>query len=398
MIDPVLPSYARAPLRFVRGEGPWLETETGTRYLDFAAGIGVNALGHGHPHLVTSLKDQVDHLWHVSNLYHIPGQERLAERLVAATFADTVFFANSGAEAVECGLKMARRFHAQNGHPERWRVVTIEGAFHGRTLATISAGAQPKHLDGFGPPVEGFDQVPFGDHDAFRQAIGPETAAVLLEPVQGEGGIRVVPDVCLQGVRALCDEHGILMILDEVQTGNGRTGRFFAHEHAGVAPDILCTAKGLGGGMPIGACLAREAVGACLTAGSHGSTFGGNPLAMAAGNAVLDVLLAPGFLEDMAARAARLREGLEGLSAQFPDVIGGVRGRGLMLGLEAVVPNGALVEALREEALLSVGAGDNVVRLLPPLIIDDGHVAEALDRIAAACRRLRSAPTTEARP
>ncbi len=388
MIDPVMPTYARTPLAFVRGEGPWLHTKDGEIYLDFASGIGVNALGHAHPHVTAALKAQADQLWHVSNLYHIPGQEDLARRLTEVTFADTVFFANSGAEAVECALKMARRTHHMAGQPERWRVITIEGAFHGRTLATIAAGGQAKHLDGFGPPVDGFDQVPFGDHEALKAAIGPETAAILVEPIQGEGGIRPIPDVCLQGLRSLCDDNGILLILDEVQCGNGRTGRLFAHEHAGVAPDILCTAKGLGNGIPIGACLATEKAGAALTAGSHGSTFGGNPLAMAAAGAVLDVLLAPGFLEGVSARSQALQDGLEGLCAQFPQVAKGVRGRGLMLGIEAVCPNSAMVDAFRAEKLLSVGAGHNVVRLLPPLIINEEHVGHALDRIAAAFRTL----------
>ncbi len=387
MIDPVLPTYARADLTFVKGEGPYLLTETGERYLDFAAGIGVNALGHSHAGVVEALKAQAEALWHVSNLYGIPDQERLARRLVEATFADTVFFSNSGAEAVECALKMARRYQTAQGKPERWRVITMEGAFHGRTLATIAAGGQAKHLDGFGPPVEGFDHVPFGDHDALRAAFGPETAALLMEPILGEGGIRPVPPQCLRGVRELCDEHGVLLILDEVQTGNGRTGRFYAHEHAGIAPDILCTAKGLGNGVPIGATLAREAVGAAMTAGSHGSTFGGNPLAMAVGNAVLDVLLAPGFLDTVAARGAHLKAELEGLAAQFPHVIEAVRGEGLMLGLKLKVPNTEMVAALRDEGLLSVGGGDNAVRLLPPLIIDDAHVSEALDKIATVCGR-----------
>lgn len=390
MIDPILPTYARSQLEFVRGDGAYLETAAGTRYLDFASGIGVNALGHSHPHVVEALKAQADQLWHVSNMYRIPDQERLARRLVEATFADTVFFANSGAEAVECAIKVARRYHVAAGHPERWRLVTIAGAFHGRTLATIAAGGQAKHLDGFGPPVEGFDQVPFADHEALRAAIGPQTAGILLEPIQGEGGIKPLPDQCLQGLRTLCDEHGILLVLDEVQCGNGRTGRFFAHEHAGIVPDILCTAKGLGNGIPIGACLAREAVGAAMTKGSHGSTFGGNPLAMAVGNAVLDCLLADGFFDQVSRISQILREGLEGLAAQFPGVLKGVRGRGLMLGLEAAKDGGnlALVAALREEGLLTVGGGENVVRLLPPLIIEEAQVEEALNKLAAACQAL----------
>lgn len=393
MIDPLLPTYNRAPLTFVSGEGPYLCDETGETYLDFAAGIGVNALGHSHAHVVEALKAQAETLWHTSNLFHIPGQDRLAQRLVDATFADTVFFTNSGGEAVECGLKMARRYQIAAGHPERWRVLTIEGAFHGRTLATISAGGQPKHLDGFGPRVDGFDQVAFGDHEALNAAIGPETAAILIEPVQGEGGIRVVPDQCLKGLRELCDEHGLLLILDEVQCGNGRTGTFFAHEHACIAPDILCTAKGLGNGMPIGACLATEKAAAAMTPGCHGSTFGGNPLAMAAGNAVLDILLAPGFFERVSAIAGAFREGLEGLAAQFPDLIQEVRGRGLMVGLKIDGSNADFVRMLLDEHMLAVTAGDGVVRMLPPLIIEEGHVREALDKLAAVCQRLSARNT-----
>ena len=385
MIDPVLPTYARAPITVARGEGAWLWDEAGRRYLDFGSGIAVNALGHAHPALVAALTEQAGKLWHVSNLYLIPGQERLAQRLVEATFADTVFFTNSGAEALECAIKMARKFHSHNGNPERFRIIAFEGAFHGRTLATIAAAGQEKLVKGFGPMPEGFSQVPFGDHEAIRTAIDAETAAILIEPVQGEGGVRPVPPQCLKGLRDLCDEHGILLIYDEVQCGYGRTGRLFAHEWAGAAPDIMGVAKAIGGGFPLGACLATERAAAGMTAGTHGSTYGGNPLAMAVGNAVLDVMLEPGFLERVLAAAGRLRQRLEGLVAGHPDVVEGVRGEGLMLGLKCRVPNGTVVEKAREAGLLTVPAGDNVVRILPPLTVSDEDIDEAVRRLEAAC-------------
>jgi acetylornithine/N-succinyldiaminopimelate aminotransferase len=394
VITPVLPTYQRADLSFERGEGAWLIDEAGRRYLDFAAGIAVTALGHAHPHLVAALTEQAGKVWHTSNLFRIPGQERLAERLVAATFADTVFFGNSGAEALECAIKMARKYHSATGNPERWRVITFEGAFHGRTLATIAAGGQAKHLEGFGPPVPGFDQVAFGDHEAMKAAIGPETAAILVEPVQGEGGIRPVPPQCLRGLRELCDATGILLIFDEVQCGMGRTGRLFAHEWAGATPDIMAVAKALGGGFPVGACLATERAAVGMVAGSHGSTYGGNPLAMAVGNAVLDVMLADGFLDHVNAMANRLRQGLEGLVDAHPEVIEGVRGQGLMLGLKVRPANRDVMAAFRDQGLLSVAGGDNVVRLLPPLIIGEAEISAALGLIDQACRAL--APTAAA--
>ncbi len=394
MITAVLPTYQRADLSFERGEGAWLIDASGRRYLDFAAGIAVTALGHAHPHLVAALREQAGKVWHTSNLFRIPGQERLAERLVAATFADTVFFGNSGAEALECAIKMARKYHSATGNPERWRVITFEGAFHGRTLATIAAGGQAKHLEGFGPPVPGFDQVAFGDHDAMKAAIGPETAAILVEPVQGEGGIRPVPPQCLRGLRELCDAAGILLIFDEVQCGMGRTGKLFAHEWAGVAPDIMAVAKALGGGFPVGACLATERAAVGMVAGSHGSTYGGNPLAMAVGNAVLDVMLADGFLDHVNAMSNRLRQGLEGLVDSHPEVIEGVRGQGLMLGLKVRPANRDVMAAFRDQGLLSVAGGDNVVRLLPPLIIGEAEISAALGLIDQACRAL--APTAAA--
>ena len=385
--SPLLPTFARAELSFVRGEGPWLVTDRDERYLDFGAGIAVNALGHSHPHLVKALTDQAAKVWHVSNLYRIPEGERLAQRLVDATFADHVFFTNSGAEALECAIKMARKYHHANGHPERFRIVTFEGAFHGRTLATIAAGGQKKYLEGFGPKVEGFDQVPFGDHEALKAAIGPETAAILIEPIQGEGGVRAVPPQCLRGLRALCDEHGLLLIFDEVQTGVGRTGKLFAHEKSGVTPDIMAIAKGIGGGFPMGACLSTREAGKGMTAGVHGTTFGGNPLAMAVGNAVLDVVLAPGFLEQVERIGLLLKQRLAELRDRHPSVIEDVRGDGLLIGIKCRVPNTDLAAAARDQHLLAVPAGDNVLRLLPPLTIDDAIVGEAiakLDRAASA--------------
>jgi acetylornithine/N-succinyldiaminopimelate aminotransferase len=386
----LLPTYARSELSFARGEGAYLFTASGERYLDFASGVAVTALGHAHPHLVKTLTEQAKKLWHVSNLHVIPEQERLAERLCDATFADRVFFANSGAEAVECAIKAARRYHFKQGVPERYRIITFEGAFHGRTLATIAAGGQAKHLEGFGPPVDAFDQVTGFDIDAVEAAIGDETAGVLIEPIMGEGGMREVPVRFLKDLRALCDEKGILLILDEVQTGIGRTGRLYAHEWAGITPDIMASAKGLGGGFPVGACLVTEAVGSAMTAGSHGSTFGGNPLAMAVGNAVLDVVLEEGFLENVAQTGLRLKQRLAALKDEHDEVIEEVRGQGLMLGLKCKVPNTKLLEALRAEKLLTVQAGDNVVRLLPPLIIGEDEIELAAAKLDAACVAVKS--------
>ena len=388
MITPILPTYNRADLAFERGEGSYLIAENGQRYLDFGSGIAVNALGHAHPHLVAAVTEQAGKLWHTSNLYRIPGQQRLAERLVAATFADTVFFTNSGAEALECAIKMTRKFQAHEGHPEKFRIITFEGAFHGRTLATIAAGGQAKYLEGFGPKVDGFDQVAFGDLKLAEAAIGPETAGILIEPIQGEGGVRSASPEFLRGLRALCDAHGLLLILDEVQTGVGRTGKLFAHEWAGLTPDIMAVAKGLGGGFPVGACLATERAAAGMVAGTHGSTFGGNPLAMAVGNAVLDVVLAPGFLERVRDAALRFKQQLAMLKDEHPDIIEEVRGEGLMLGLKTRVPNTEFAAALRDRHLLAVGAGDNVVRILPPLTVSDAELAEGVAAIAAAAAGL----------
>lgn len=387
----LLPTYARVDLAFERGEGPWLTTQDGARYLDCAGGVAVNILGHAHPALVAALEAQAAKLWHVSNLYRIPEAERLADRLCAMTFADLVFFCNSGAEAMEGAIKVARKYHAANDHPERYRIITFEGAFHGRTLATLAAGGQKKYLDGFGPPVEGFDQVPFGDLDAVKRALTPETAAVLIEPIQGEGGVRVAAGAFLRSLRELCDAHGLLLIFDEVQTGIGRTGTLFAHERAGVAPDVMGIAKGLGGGFPVGAVLATADAGKGMTAGTHGSTFGGNPLAMAVANAVLDVVLAPGFLADVQRKALLFKQRLAEVRDRHPGVIREVRGEGLLIGLAAAVPNDKLVTALREERVLAVGAGDNVVRLLPPLIIAETEITEAIDRLDRAAGRVAQA-------
>ncbi|WP_377843506.1 aspartate aminotransferase family protein [Bosea sp. UC22_33] len=380
----LVPTYARAPVAFERGEGPWAITADGTRYLDFGAGIAVNALGHAHPHLVKTLTEQAGKIWHTSNLYGAPDGERLARRLCEATFAERVFFTNSGAEANECAIKMARKYHAAKGHPERYRIITFEGAFHGRTLATIAAGGQQKYIDGFGPKVDGFDQVPFDDEKALRAAITPETAALMIEPIQGEGGLRSVPARFLKLLRDLCDEHGLMLIFDEIQTGVGRTGKFFAHEKYGVTPDIMSIAKGIGGGFPMGACLATEEAASGMTLGTHGTTFGGNPLAMAVGNAVLDVVLAPGFIENVGQIALRLKQSLAELKDKHPEVIAEIRGEGLMLGLKLHTLNTDFVNEARAHGLLVVGAGDNVVRLLPPLIISEADVAEAVSRLDKA--------------
>jgi acetylornithine/N-succinyldiaminopimelate aminotransferase len=373
-----MPTYDRADLTFVKGEGMYLFDRGGRRYLDFGAGVAVAALGHCHPHLVEILRRQAATLWHCSNLYHIPDQERLAQRFVDNTFADSVFFANSGAEAVECCLKMARRYHDENGAPERYRIVTCDGGFHGRTLATIAAGGQEKILKGFDPVVDGFDHVAFGNLNEMRAAITGETAAILVEPVQGEGGIRPADVAYLKSLRTIADEFGILLIFDEVQTGMGRTGTLFAYEWAGVAPDALAVAKGLGGGFPVGACLAVEKAAKALGPGSHGSTFGGNPLAMAVANAVLDVMLAPGFFEGVDGVAELLWRRVRGVAKKYPRIIAEVRGVGLMMGLKCVIANTVLIKKLQENGLLAIGAGDNVVRFIPPLIIEERHVEEGM--------------------
>ncbi|RKE86343.1 acetylornithine/N-succinyldiaminopimelate aminotransferase [Rhizobium sp. AG855] len=387
---PLYQTYNRAPLRFERGEGVWLETESGERYLDFAAGVAVTSVGHGHPHVVGALKDQADKVWHLSNLYEVPGQETLARRLTEATFADRVFFTNSGAEALECAIKTARRYHFAKGHPEKFHIITMEGAFHGRTIATIAAGGQEKYLEGFGPKAPGFDQVPFGDLDAVKAAITEATAGILVEPVQGEGGIRPIPVEMLKALRSICDEHGLLLILDEVQCGVGRTGKLFAHEWAGITPDLMAVAKGIGGGFPLGACLATEDAAYGMKPGTHGSTYGGNPLAMAVGNAVLDVVMAEGFLDHVRDVALVFRQGLASLGDRYPDVIEEVRGEGLMLGMKAKVPNTELLMAMRDEHLLGVPAGDNVIRLLPPLTVTAAEAREGIARIERAAEHIRA--------
>ena len=389
MSTSLMANYGRFDLTFERGEGSYLYTADGARYLDFGCGIGVTSLGHAHPHVVAALEGQAKELWHVSNLYHIPPQARLAERLTAASFADRVLFCNSGAEAMECAIKLARIYQTSRGAPERYRVVTFRNAFHGRTLATIAAGAQAKHLKGFEPAVDAFDQVDLNDLDATRAAIGDETAALLVEPIQGEGGVHPATDAFLQGLRALADEAGLVLIFDEVQCGVGRTGRLFAHEWAGVTPDIMGVAKALGNGFPMGACLAREEVAAAMVPGSHGTTFGGNPMACAVGNAVLDVVLADGFLDTVQKNAALLAERLTALAGN-KSVYTGVRGRGMMLGLECVVPNMELLGALRENKVLALPADSNVLRMLPPLTIGETEIDEACDALERALAQVGS--------
>ncbi len=395
----LLPTYARVDLAFERGEGVWLIATNGERYLDFTSGVAVNALGHAHPRLVAAISEQAGKVWHVSNLYQIPEAERVAQRLCAASFADVVFFCNSGAEAMECSIKMARKYHSANGKPERYRIITFEGAFHGRTLATLAAGGQKKYLDGFGPPVEGFDQVPFNDLEAAKRAVGNETAAILIEPIMGEGGVRVVAPAFLRALRELCDERGLLLMFDEVQTGMGRTGELFAYQRAGVTPDIMALATALGGGFPVGACLATREAAAGMTTGTHGSTFGGNPLAMSAANAVLDVMLAPGFLDQVRRNGLLFKQRLAEIKDRYPALIAEVRGEGLLIGLRALIPVGQLVDALRAEKMITVSAGDNVVRLLPPLIINEQEIAEGIARLDRACARLSrqqaAAPLTQ---
>lgn len=388
-------NYARSNLEFDHGEGVWLVTNDGRRFLDCGSGIAVNALGHSHPHLVSALKEQADKLWHVSNLHRVPGQEKLGERLAASSFADKVLMVNSGAEAMEACIKAARRYHYDRGNPERFHIVTFEGAFHGRTIATIAAGGQEKYLEGFGPKAPGFDQVPAGDLDALAAVVGPQTAAIAIEPIQGEGGIREQGTDFLRHLRKLCDDNGILLIFDEIQTGVGRTGKLFAHEWSGIAPDLMAVAKGIGGGFPMGACLATEEVAACLTPGTHGTTFGGNPLAMAVGNAVLDVVLEDGFLEQVERKGLLLKQKLAGLVDTHPQVLAEVRGKGLLLGLKCVVPAGEFVAAAREQGLLAVPAGDNVVRIIPPLTITEEELSEVVTRLDVAASTFETSQSLE---
>lgn len=382
----VLPAYRRSSITITRGEGVYLFSPDGTRYLDFAAGIAVNALGHCHPHVTRALHAQADQLWHCSNMYRMPGLERFAERLCAASFADRVFFCNSGSEAVECGLKLVRRYHDSRGNPGRYRVITMTGGFHGRSLACISAGGNDIARKGYAPLLDGFDRVAYNSLPAVEAAITPATAAILIEPIQGEGGLRSATRDFMHGLRRLCDRHGLLLFMDEVQCGMGRTGSLFAHEQMDVKPDIVSSAKGIGNGFPMAACLMTEAVAGCVTPGSHGSTYGSNPLAMAVGNAVLDVMLAPGFLARVGAVGAMLKDGLDALVADFPGLFEETRGRGLMLGVQARVPALQMVERLREKRLLTSPAEDSVIRIVPPLVIDETHVNEALRVMREVCK------------
>lgn len=388
MISAVLPTYNRAPLAFVSGAGSWLTTDDGARYLDLGAGIAVNALGHAHPALIAALTQQAGQLWHVSNLYRIPQQEKLAQMLVDQTFADTVFFTNSGTEAAELAIKMARKYHYDKGEPERTQIITFEGAFHGRSTGAIAAAGSEKMVKGFGPLMPGFTQLKWADHDALHAAITAQTCAVMIEPVQGEGGIRQVPDQCLKGLRDLCDQTGTLLIFDEVQCGMGRTGRLFAHEWAGVSPDIMMAAKGIGGGFPLGAVLATQYAASGMTAGTHGSTYGGNPLGCAVGIAVLDIVGSDTFLAEVGRKGAMFAQGLESLVARHPSVFEAVRGQGLILGLKCRALNTDVVKAAYAQHLLCVPAADNVLRLLPALNIEDADIAEALHRLDRAAAAL----------
>jgi acetylornithine/N-succinyldiaminopimelate aminotransferase len=391
MIPSVLPTYNRAPLAFVSGTGSWLTAEDGRRYLDLGGGIAVNALGHAHPALVATLTEQAGKLWHVSNVYRIPEQERLADLLVDRSFADTVFFTNSGTEAAELAIKMARKFHHENGQPERVEIIAFEGAFHGRSTGAIAAAGSEKMVKGFGPLMPGFTHLKWADHDAIRAAITDRTCAVMIEPIQGEGGIRVVPDQCLKGLRDLCDTTGTLLIFDEVQCGMGRTGRLFAHEWAGVTPDIMMVAKGIGGGFPLGAVLATERAAHGMTAGSHGSTYGGNPLGCAVGAKVTEIVSDPAFLAEVARKGALMRQGLESLVARHPQVFEALRGEGLMLGLKCRPAPTEVVKAGYAAGVLTVAAADNVLRLLPALTIPDADIAEALTRLDQAAVALEKA-------
>ena len=388
MITAVMPTYARVDVVFERGEGAWIFDTEGRRYLDFTAGIAVNALGHVHPYMVEKLTEQAKKLWHTSNLYRIGEAERLAQRLIDTSFAETVFFTNSGVEAWECGVKVVRKYHYETGHPEKFRIIVADGAFHGRTMTAIAAAKSEKMVKGFGPLIDGFDQVAFGNLNELRAAITPETAAINIETIQGEGGIRPASLDYLRAVREICDEFGLLLYLDEIQCGMGRTGKLWAYEWAGIEPDVMSVAKAIGNGFPLGACLATETAAVGMVAGTHGSTYGGNPLATACGNAVLDVVLGPGFLDRVVAMGGLLKGRLSDLVARHPKELAEVRGEGLMLGLRCVVPSGGLVDRARAHGMLTVGAADNVVRLLPPLIIDEGHVDEAIRVLDAACRDL----------
>ncbi len=384
-------TYARAPLSFDRGEGSYLFDASGREYLDFGSGIAVNCLGHAHPHLVDALNAQSQRLWHVSNLYEIPGQSRLAERLCAASFAEKVFFGNSGAEAIECAIKTARRYHYENGDEQRYEIITFEGAFHGRTLATLAAGGQEKYLQGFGPRAPGFVQVSEMTIEAVSNAISDATAAIMIEPIQGEGGVIDVPHEFLRGLRAICDDHGILLILDEIQTGIGRTGKFFAHEWSNVTPDLMAIAKGIGGGFPLGACLATNGAASGMKPGSHATTFGGNPLAMAVGNAVLDIVLEPGFLSEVNEKSLYMRQRMAEVVDTYPEFLHSIRGEGMMMGLKCKITNTDIVGAFRDSGLLTIPAGDNVIRILPPLTVTKDDIVVAMARMTQALDSIDSA-------
>lgn len=394
-VNPVMSTYNRSPLAFVRGHGAWLETKDGEKYLDFAAGIAVNALGHGHPKLVSALKRQADRLWHVSNLYTVPGQQTLAATLTELTFAEKIFFSNSGTEAIEGAIKTARKYFAEKGEDNRYEIICFSGAFHGRTLAALAATGNPDHLAGFGPPMTGFTHVDGFEADLVEAAISPSTAAIMIEPVQGEGGIVPVPPAFLKRLRQICDTHGLLLIFDEVQCGVGRTGKLFAHEWAGVTPDIMVVAKGIGGGFPLGAILATAEAAAGMAPGTHGSTYGGNPLAMAVGQAVVETVSDPSMLERICQSGLLLKQKMAAIVDLYPDILEEVRGEGLMLGLKARIDNTELVAALREKNLLTAGAGDNVVRFLPPLNVTPEEIDIAIQALEEVCQDLRKARSGE---
>ena len=388
MFPALLPTYNRTDVAFVRGEGSYLFAEDGKRYLDFGAGIAVNAFGHANPKLVGALTEQAGKLWHTSNLYRVPGQESLSKKLVDATFADTVFFTNSGTEAIELAIKMARRYHFVNGQPDRFHIVSFEGAFHGRTMAAINAGGNEKYLEGFGPRMPGFEQVPLGDLEALKKVVGPQTAALIIEPLQGEGGVRMVEPEFLRALRKLCDDSGMLLIFDEIQTGVGRTGKFFAYDWLGLAPDIMTVAKGIGGGFPLGAVLATAEAAKGMTVGTHGTTYGGNPLAMAVGNAAIDIVLAPGFLDHVNKIANYLHQQLGALVAGHPDLLESVRGQGLMIGIKMKTPSADFIAAARANGLVVLPAGDNVVRLLPPLTLSEDEAREGMELLNKTASQL----------
>jgi len=383
----VLGTYARKGISFIEGKGSYLVAENGDKYLDFVQGIAVNVLGHCHEHLVKTIQEQSKKLWHVSNAFVIPEQERLAKRLTDNTFADFVCFQNSGTEATEASIKIARKYFHKIGKPEKNRIITFEGAFHGRTLAALFAANNPKHTEGFGPKVQGFDQVPFADHEAIKKAINKNTAAIMIETIMGEGGIKVVPDFCLKGLRELCDKHEILLILDEVQSAY-RTGSFFAFEQSGIKPDIVPIAKGIGGGFPLGACLVTKEVSVGMTPGTHGSTFGGNPLAMAVGNAVLDIIFEKDFLKNVKKKGEYFDESLNKIKNKYPKIIGEIRGMGLMKGLKMLVDNTEFIEKLMNQKMLAIKAEENVIRIFPPLIVKNSELDEATSKIESVCKKM----------